>query len=77
MKHDLEYLADLMDGLQRTREVLLSVYYDKVRECPLYSYDENAFEEFCNHPQIIRGIHSRTDCRHCEFYHSSKESVKA
>lgn len=73
MKHDLEYLAELIDGLDRTKMVLTSIYYDKASECPHGSYDKDAFETFCNHPNIIRGIHPWTDCRHCRFYHSSEE----
>lgn len=75
-KHDLEYLAELIDNLDKTKGVLVSIYYEKASECPHGSYDEDAFETFCNHPNIIREIHQITDCRHCPYYHSSKESVK-
>jgi len=75
MRHDLEYLAELIDNLEKAKEVLTSIFYNKASECPLSSYDENAFETFCNHPQIIREIHPWTDCRHCKFYHTSGETT--
>ena len=75
-KHDLEYIAELMDSLTKTREVLSYIYHEKVSRCPHRSYDDEAFETFCNHLQILREINEDTDCRHCPHFTESDEKQK-
>lgn len=68
MKHDLEYLADLIDKLKETQTFLRMLYAEKASKCVFQDYDDSAFETFCNHPQVIRGVVPWTDCRHCDYY---------
>lgn len=67
-QHDLEYLWDLYDGLENTKDILLYVIHEKTSECIYYSYDDEAFEINCNHPNILGEIDDKTGCRHCPYY---------
>ena len=73
MRHNLEYLAKLIENLEKTKIVLEYLYYEKASECPYVVKKEDMFLPFCSHPQVNKGINPQTDCRHCPYYPVSEE----
>ena len=39
-------------------------------QCEFYSYDDHAFEEYCNHPEIKRNkdFVAKDECWKCKFF---------
>lgn len=73
--HDLDYLKSIMDSLEEAKTVLTFLFHKKAGECIWHTYDDQAFETFCNHEEVQKEIIDLEDCVKCSHYQTSEEST--
>lgn len=66
---DLAYYHQAQKELKKMQQFFEFLEIREIPQCNFYSYDDEAFEEYCNHPEIKRDkdFDSRQECWKCKF----------
>jgi len=72
--HDLDYFKSIMESLEEAKTVLTFLFHKKAGECIWHTYDDQAFETYCNHKEVSKEIVDLEDCAKCPRYQTSEEN---
>ena len=73
-KNDLEMWHSFLTVAKDIAFVAQAELHRLQRECKFYSWDDGAFEEYCNHPEIKRkgDFHADDECWKCILFKYNK-----
>jgi hypothetical protein len=73
-KNDIEMWHKFADFAEHLKFVAHAQEQKLYSQCVFYSYDDAAFEEYCNNEKIIRRIdfEACNECWKCPFYATKK-----
>lgn len=69
LKSNLRDFHELKEACKKASEVFAYLELDAIPHCEFYSYDDGAFEEYCNCEEIVRtkDFESVKECWQCKF----------